>query len=94
MSTEQESDPDMEWNRLEIPGVSPAVVMLMEHAIDFAGLFPPAKQSLPAAIETYAAARTHRDAWMLERFVLKAADLELFEEAAKNHLPRPTYSNH
>ncbi|MAV54612.1 MAG: hypothetical protein CMJ28_01490 [Phycisphaerae bacterium] len=88
MSTEQESDPDMEWNRLEIPGVSPAVVMLMEHAIDFAGLFPPAKQSLPAAIETYAAARAHRDAWMLERFVLKAADLELFEEAAKNHLPR------
>ena len=88
MATEQDIDGDTEWRRLEVPGVPPAVVMLLEHTIDFAGLFPPAKQSMSDAVATYAKARTHPDAWMLERFVLQATELKAFEEFSSAHLPR------
>ena len=88
MATEHDIDGDTEWRPPEIPGVPPAAVMLLEHTIDFAGLFPPAKQTMSEAVETYAKARAHPDAWMLERFVLKATELKAFEESALPHLPR------
>ena len=88
MATEQDIDGDTQWRRLEVPGVPPAAVMLLEHTIDFAGLFPPAKQSMSDAVATYAKARTHPDAWMLERFVLQATELKAFEEFSSAHLPR------
>ncbi len=88
MATEHDISGDAEWIRPEVPGVPPAVVMLLEHAIDFAGLFPPAKQTMSEAVTTYAKALQHPDAWMLERFVLKASELNEFEQLAKPHLPR------
>ena len=88
MATEHEIDGDTEWRRPEVHGVPPAAVMLLEHAIDFAGLFPPAKQPMSEAVATYAKARAHPDAWMLERFVLKATELKAFEESAHPNLPR------
>jgi hypothetical protein len=45
-------------------------------AIDYAGLFPPAKLPLDAAIRNYANYRQSPDAWMLGRFVIPAARLE------------------
>ena len=88
MATEHDIDGDTEWRPAEIPGVPPAAVMLLEHTIDFAGLFPPAKQTMSEAVATYAKARAHPDAWMLERFVLRATELKAFEESAHPHLPR------
>ena len=40
------------------------------------------------AVATYAKARAHPDAWILERFVLKTTELNAFEESALPHLPR------
>lgn len=88
MATEHDIDGDTGWRRLEVPDVPPALVVLLEHTIDFAGLFPPAKQSMSDAVATYAKARSHPDAWMLERFVLKATELNAFEALASSYLPR------
>jgi hypothetical protein len=49
---------------------------LLEGAIDYAGLFPPAKLSLDEAIRNYARYLRDADAWMLGRFVLPAARLD------------------
>jgi hypothetical protein len=49
---------------------------LLEGAIDYAGLFPPARLGLDEAIRLYARYRQEADAWMLGRFVARAARLE------------------
>ena len=43
---------------------------LLEGAIDYAGLFPPAELQLEPALQNYAAYVRDRDAWMLGAFVL------------------------
>ncbi len=48
---------------------------LLAGAIDYAGLFPPARLELDEAIRHYARYRQEADAWMLGRFVLPAARL-------------------
>jgi hypothetical protein len=48
---------------------------LLEGAIDYAGLFPPAQLGLDEAIRNYARYRQDADTWMLGRFVLPAARL-------------------
>ena len=56
---------------------------LLTHAIDYAGLFPPAKLSLDQAIHNYARYRTDADAWLLGRFVIptsRLGDLDAFEQ--------------
>lgn len=56
---------------------------LMTEIIDYAGLFPPAKLTLDAAIRNYARYRQEDEAWMLGRFVIPAArlmDLEPYGE--------------
>lgn len=63
---------------------------LLAGIIDYAGLFPPAKLPLDAAIRNYARYRAGADRWMLGRFVCPAARLaeltpyadELFSSAA------------
>lgn len=54
---------------------------LLGSLIDYAGLFPPAKLSMRAAVAGYASSRSGADAWMLGRFVLPLARLEDFERA-------------
>src|SRR5262245_33954247 len=49
---------------------------LLEGVIDYAGLFPPAKLPLDAALRNYARYRRQAESWMLGRFVLPAARLE------------------
>ncbi len=50
--------------------------VLLGHAIDYAGLFPPAARPMPDAVERYAEHRRGPDAWALGRFVVTASRLE------------------
>ena len=66
----------------------PALRALLDGLIDYAGLFPPARLDLDAAIRNYARYRTGPDAWMLGRFIVPVTQLdaldayaELFDEA-------------
>src|SRR5215218_583102 len=60
---------------------------LLERAIDYAGLFPPAKLEMREAVASYAGYRDDADAsWALGRFVVPAARLEEFEREAARHL--------
>jgi hypothetical protein len=52
-----------------------ALGALLEHVVDYAGLFPPAALDLPSAVAEYDARRRGDDAWMLGRFVLPASRL-------------------
>jgi len=49
---------------------------LLDHLIDYAGLFPPAGLDMPAAVEQYAAYRGGPHAWMLGRFIVPLARLD------------------
>ena len=61
--------------------------VLLEHAVDYAGLFPPAGLGMPEAVANYAAHRQDPDAaWALGRFVVPAARLDEFEREAARHL--------
>ena len=48
---------------------------LLAGLIDYAGLFPPAKLSLPEALVNHVRYRASADAWMLGRFICPAARL-------------------
>jgi hypothetical protein len=61
--------------------------LLLEHSIDYAGLFPPAGLAMRPALENYAAYRAGPDAWALGRFVVPAARLDELESAAGGLLP-------
>ena len=54
---------------------------LLDRAIDYAGLFPPANLGLAAALEDYAGYVRQPDAWMLSTFVLPVAE---FDAAARS----------
>jgi hypothetical protein len=56
--------------------VSPALHALLEHVVDYAGLFPPAALPMSDAAAEYAAQRTTSSAWMLGRFVVPVARLD------------------
>ena len=49
--------------------------VLLAHAIDYAGLFPPAGLSLAAAVANYRSHQDSLDAWALGRFVIAASQL-------------------
>jgi hypothetical protein len=55
---------------------------LLAGAIDYAGLFPPAALPMTDAVRSYAAYRASDDAWALGRFVVPAARLAEFRDAA------------
>jgi len=54
---------------------------LLAGAIDYAGLFPPAKLDMENAVHHYAAYRGGQYAWALGRFIVPAAQLHEFEQA-------------
>ncbi len=51
---------------------------LLSGAIDYAGLFPPARLDMAAAVAEYLAHRASPDAWALGRFVVPVSGLEAF----------------
>ena len=55
-----------------------AAQALLQSAIDYAGLFPPATLDLEATVQNYAAYSVGREAWALGRLVLPAAKLVEF----------------
>jgi hypothetical protein len=72
-----------------------AVKALMGRALDYAGLFPPAKLPMNKAVEEFASCLRDPEAWFLARFVLPAsrsgelaqAAGGLLAEAAQTRLP-------
>ncbi len=63
-------------------GRSRALDRLLAGLVDYAGLFPPAGLAMPAAVESYARYRAGADRAMLGRFVVPAARLDEFADAA------------
>jgi hypothetical protein len=61
---------------------------LLHGLIDYAGLFPPARLDMHAAVANYARYREGDRAWMLGRFVVPSSRLEEFEGAAAALLPK------
>jgi hypothetical protein len=70
-----ELPPDDREDAAPAEGVTAALRALLEGAVDYAGLFPPAALDLPAAVRNYAAYRASADRWMLGRFVVGVARL-------------------
>lgn len=60
---------------------------MLRGIVDYAGLFPPASLSMSAAVSEYAEHRLGNEAWMLGRFVVPAARLDEFEQAASGIMP-------
>ncbi len=60
----------------------PSLRALLDGAIDYAGLFPPAALDLPTVVANYRAYRAGPDAWALGRLVVPVAKLEALDEAA------------
>ena len=65
-----------------------AIRVLLDHAIDYAGLFPPAGLRMREAVANYAAYRASADAWALGRFVVPVARLAEFADTARPLLAR------
>ncbi len=61
---------------------------LLDGLIDYAGLFPPARLDMQAAVANFARYRESERAWMLGRFVVPSSRLEEFEDAAAALLPK------
>lgn len=60
---------------------------LLTDLIDYAGLFPPAKLSMSAAVENYNRARMGDHEWMLARFICPVSRLDEFDKEASPLLP-------
>lgn len=71
----------------------PALRVLLRGVVDYAGLFPPASLDMAAAAGEYAMHRASADEWMLGRFVLPAARLTEFEQAAKPVMPTEAWQS-
>jgi len=66
--------------------VAPALRALLEHLVDYAGLFPPASLSMRDAAAEYATQQRGSHAWMLGRFVVPVARLDELAVAARSVL--------
>jgi hypothetical protein len=55
--------------------VTAALRALLEHVVDYAGLYPPASQDLPTAARSYQSYRSSDDRWMLGRLVVGVGKL-------------------
>lgn len=69
-----------------------SVRTLLNEAIDYAGLFPPAAVSMADAVINYATYRNSNYSWMLGRFVVTAARLDEFYESARDFVSRDATS--
>lgn len=71
-----------------MPQPDTTIRALLRHAIDYAGLFPPAQLDMAGAVERFAQYRAAPDAWALGRFIVTSGRLDEFEGAAASLLPR------
>jgi hypothetical protein len=55
--------------------------ILLDNLVDYAGLFPPAKLDMNAAVQNFRTYRDSQHAWMLGRFIVPAARLQEFTSA-------------
>lgn len=69
-----------------------AVDALLEGLVDYAGLFPPASESMEQALATYASYLDGPDRNALGRFIVPLSRMNEFEEIASEFLPRRTGS--
>jgi hypothetical protein len=69
-----------------------SVKALLEGAIDYAGLFPPAGLSMPEAVINYATYRNSNYSWMLGRFIVPVGRLDEFQENAGDFVSRDAAS--
>jgi hypothetical protein len=68
--------------------VMESVRTLLAGAIDYAGLYPPARLSMPEAVINYATYRNSNYNWMLGRFVVGLSRLNEFYESAADFISR------
>jgi hypothetical protein len=74
---------------VRIPLVTdPAVRVLLDGIVDYAGLFPPAALGMPEAVRNYAKYRGGEAGWMLGRFICAVSHFPAFQTAADPLLPR------
>lgn len=57
---------------------------LLDGAVDYAGLFPPAKLDMATAVRNYASYRKSEHSWALGRFIVPVSRLAEFEQALMN----------
>jgi hypothetical protein len=62
-----------------------AIHVLLQHSIDYAGLFPPAALEMQPAVDNYARYRRSEDSWALGRFVLPSSRLAEFSRASSRY---------
>lgn len=64
-----------------------AVRTMLEHLIDYAGLFPPSEFSMPDAVAEFARQRASDDAGFLGRFICPASRLEDLTKHGRSLMP-------
>ncbi|MBC7772570.1 MAG: hypothetical protein H7210_08770 [Pyrinomonadaceae bacterium] len=67
---------------------SRSLMTLLHGLVDYAGLYPPAKLGMAAAVDNYATYLHSRESWMLGRFICPVSRLEEFRREAKGLLPK------
>lgn len=67
-----------------------SIERMLEGAIDYAGLFPPAKQSMEVAVSDYLRFVEGPESWIVSRFVCTASRLAEFEQVVSRMQPVPT----
>lgn len=70
--------------------MSAALRALLEHVVDYAGLYPPANADVLTAARNYAAYRASDDRWMLGRFVVGVGKLGELRAVIRSLRPRET----
>jgi hypothetical protein len=70
--------------------VSAALRALLEHVVDYAGLFPPANADVLTAARNYASYRASDDRWMLGRFVVGVGKLGELRAVIRSFRPVET----
>src|SRR5688500_19546105 len=65
-----------------------SLARLLHGAIDYAGLFPPAKLNMRDAVDEYVDLVSSEDSWIVSRFICPASRLmELERELARAEIP-------
>ena len=67
-----------------------ALRTLLAHAIDYAGLFPPAQLDMPGAVAEYESYLASSDEWALGRFVIPATRLDELAATVGDVFPGPS----
>lgn len=72
--------------------IKESVKILLSEIIDYAGLFPPSKLSMPEAVINYATYKNSNYNWMLGRFICPVGRLDEFQENAADFFSRDAKS--